>query len=156
MFEAVDNVMPRRMKNTCAYFLVFANAMDPLQLWEYFRDRPCEDYTHRGVPVERAYLEVLADIHFVLHWHGFSLSSFNLPEQGVPVRPEVDVQQNFNAQPDTVRDTLSQEQLHAADTVIVAVREASLLRNAGLPANKERLFYIAGRAGTRKAISIII
>ena len=69
--------------------------MDPLQLWEEFRDRLSEDYTHRGVPVERAYLEGLADIHFVLRWHGFTLSSFNLPEQGVPVRPEVDVQQNL-------------------------------------------------------------
>ena len=150
MLEAVDNIMPRQMRNTFAYLLVFANVMDPLQLWEEFRDRLCEDYTHRRVPVERAYLEGLADIHFVLRWHGFTLSNFNLPEQGVPVRPEVDVQQNFNAQPDAVRDTLNQEQLHAADTVIEAVREASLLRNAGLPENRERLFYIDGRAGTGK------
>ena len=66
------------------------------------------------------------------------------------MRPEVDVQQNFNAQPDAMWDTLNQEQLHAADTVIKAVHEAFLLRNAGLPANRERLFYIDGTAGRGK------
>ena len=66
------------------------------------------------------------------------------------MRPEVDVQQNFNAQPDAVWDTLNQEEIHTANTVIEALREASLLRNAGLPANRERLFYIDGRAGTGK------
>ena len=66
------------------------------------------------------------------------------------MRPEVYVQQNFNAQPDAVWDTLNQEEIHAANTVIEALREASLLRNAGLPANRERLFYIDGRAGTGK------
>ena len=133
-----------------AYLLVFANVMDPLQFWEEFHNRLCEDHTHRVVPVERVYLEGLADIHFVLQWHGFILSNFNLPEQGVPVCPEVDVQQNFNAQPDVMRDSLNQEQLHTADTVVEAVREASLLRNVGLPANRERLFYIDGRIGTGK------
>ena len=100
--------------------------------------------------MERAYLEGLADIHFVLCWHGFILSNFNLPEQGVPVCPEVDVQQNCNTQPDAMWDTLNQEQLHTADTVVEAVREASLLRNVGLPANRERLLYIDGRIGTGK------
>ena len=75
MLEAVDNIMPHQMRNTFANLLVFANVMDPLQLWEEFRDSFCEDYTHRGVPVERAYLEGLADIHFVLCLHGFTLSS---------------------------------------------------------------------------------
>ena len=31
MLEAVDNIMPRQMRNTFAYLLVFANVMDPLQ-----------------------------------------------------------------------------------------------------------------------------
>ena len=96
----------------------------------------CENYTHQGVPTERAYLEVLVDIHFVLCWHGFTLSNFNLPEQGVPVRPELDILQDVNAQPDAIQDTLNREQLHAAETVIEAVHEASLLRNAGLPVNR--------------------
>ena len=100
--------------------------------------------------MERAYLEGLADIHFVLCWHGFILSNFNLPEQGLPVHPEVDVQQNFNAQPDAIQDALNQEQLHAADTVIEAVREASLFHHVGPLANRERLFYINSRAGTGK------
>ena len=91
MIEAVDNIMPCQMRNTFVNLLVFANVMDPLKLWEEFHDRLFEDYTHRGVPVERAYLEGFADIHFVLHWCGFTLSSFNLPEQGVPMRPEVNV-----------------------------------------------------------------
>ena len=52
------------------------------------------------------------------------------------MRPEVDVQQNFNAQPDIIQHTLNQEQLHAADTIIEAACEASLLRSAGLPANR--------------------
>ena len=69
--------------------------MDALQLWEEFRDRLCENYMHWGVPVERAYLESLAHNHFVLCWHGFTLSNFILPEQGVFVRPEVDAKQNF-------------------------------------------------------------
>ena len=116
MLETVENIMPRQMRNAFAYLLVFANVMDPLQLWEEFHDRLCEDYLRRGIPVERAYLEGLADIHFVLHWHGFTLSSFNLPEQGVPVHPEIDVQQNFNAQPDAVQDISNQEQLHATDS----------------------------------------
>ena len=46
--------------------------------------------------------------------------------------------------------TLNQKQLHAADTIIEAVHEASLLHNAGLPANRERLFYVDGRTGTGK------
>ena len=37
------------------------------------------------------------------------------------MHPEIDVQQNFNAQPDAVQDISNQEQLHAADTVIEAV-----------------------------------
>ena len=98
--------------------------------------------------MERAYLG-LADIHFALPWYDFTLTNLNLPEQG-PLRPEVDVQQNFNPQPDAIQDTLNQEQLHAADTVIEAVHEASLFRTAELPANRERLFYIDGRAGTGK------
>ena len=69
--------------------------MDALQLWEEFHDRLCEDYTHWGITVERAYLESLAHIHFVLCWHGFTLSSFILPEQGGLVYPKVDAQQNF-------------------------------------------------------------
>ena len=52
--------------------------------------------------MERAYLESLPDIHFALCWYGFTLSNFNLLEQEVPVRPEVDVQQNLNAQPDAI------------------------------------------------------
>ena len=32
MLEAVDNIMPRQMRNTFAYLLVFANVMDPLHL----------------------------------------------------------------------------------------------------------------------------
>ena len=75
-----------------AYLQVFANVMDPLQLfstlWKELHNRLCENYTHRGVPVERAYLEGLADIHFVLRWHGLTLSNFNLPKQEVPVPPE--------------------------------------------------------------------
>ena len=150
MHEAVDNIMSHQMRNTFAYLLIFVNIMEPLQLWEELRDRLCEDYTHRIVPVESAYLEGLADIHFVFCWHSFTLSSFNLPDQGVPVHPEIDVQPNFDAQPDAIWDTLNQEQLHAADTVIEAVHKASLLRNARLPANRERLFYIDSRAGTGK------
>lgn len=72
----------------------------------------------------------------VLRWHGFTLSSFNLPEQGVPVRPELDILQNVNAQPDAIQDTLNREQFYAAETIIEAAHEASLLRNAGLPVNR--------------------
>ena len=79
MLEAVDNIMPCQMRNTFAYLLAFPSVMDTMQLWEEFRDRLCEDYMHRGIHVERAYLG-LADIHFVLCWHGFTLSNFNLPE----------------------------------------------------------------------------
>ena len=125
MLEAVDNIMPRQMRNTFACLLVFANVMDPLHLWEEFRNRLCVDYTHRGVPVERTYLEGRADIHFVLHWHGFTLSSFNLWKQGVHVRPEVDVQQNVNAQPDAIWDTLNQEQLHASDVCMMMLQTAN-------------------------------
>ena len=46
MLETVDNIMPHKMRNTFAYLLVFANVIDPLQLWEEFRDILCEDYTH--------------------------------------------------------------------------------------------------------------
>ena len=102
----------------------------------------------RGAPLERAYLEVLADIHFVLLWHVFTLSNFNLPGQGVPVRPGVDVQQKFNTHPDAIRDTLNQEQLHAPNTVNETVREASILHSAGLPANRKRLIHIDDRAET--------
>ena len=70
------------------------NVMDPLQLWEEFRKRLCEDYIYLGLPVEWAYLG-LADINFLFHWHGFILRNFNFPEQRVFVHPEVDVQQNF-------------------------------------------------------------
>ena len=68
--------------------------MDPLQLWEEFRNRLCEDYIYLGLTVEWAYLG-LADINFLFHWNGFILRNFNFPEQRVFVHPEVDVQQNF-------------------------------------------------------------
>ena len=75
-----------------AYLQVFANVMDPLQLfstrWEELPDRLCEDYTHRDGLVEGGYLEGLADIHFALRWHDFILSNFNLLEHGVSVPPE--------------------------------------------------------------------
>ena len=100
MLETVDSVMPHKMRNTFAYLLVFANVIDPLQLWEEFRDILCEDYTHRGVPMERANLEGLTDIHFVLQWRGFTLSNFNLQEQGVTMHPKVYVQLNCHAQSD--------------------------------------------------------
>ena len=51
MLETVENIMPCQMRNAFAYLLVFANVMDPLQVWEEFHDRLCEDYLHRGVPV---------------------------------------------------------------------------------------------------------
>ena len=50
--------------------------------------------------MERAYLEGLADTHFVLHWHGFTLNNFKLLEQGVTMHPKVYVQLNFHAQSD--------------------------------------------------------
>ena len=86
MLEAVDNIIPRQMRKTFAYLLVFGNVMDPLQIWEEFRDRLCEDYMHRGVPIERAYLG-LADIHFILCWHGFILSKtlmLSCMKNGIP------------------------------------------------------------------------
>ena len=46
MLEAVGNIMPHQMRSTFAYLLVFANVMDPLQLWEEFHDRLYEDYMH--------------------------------------------------------------------------------------------------------------
>ena len=45
IFEAVGNIMPRQMRSTFAYLMVFVNVMDPLQLWEENRDRLCGDYT---------------------------------------------------------------------------------------------------------------
>ena len=32
IFEAVGNIMPRQMRSTFAYLMVFVNVMDPLQL----------------------------------------------------------------------------------------------------------------------------
>ena len=43
MLEAVDKIMPCQMRNTFAYLLVLSNVMDPLQGWEEFRDRLCEE-----------------------------------------------------------------------------------------------------------------
>ena len=63
---------------------------------------------------------------------------------------EFDAEQNLNAQPDSIGNTINQEQLYAADTVIEVVCAAPLLRNVGLTVNWERLFSIGGRAGTGK------
>ena len=53
----------------------------------------------------------------------------------MPLHSEFDAEQNLNAQPDSIGNTINQEQLYAADTVTEVVCAAPLLRNVGLTVN---------------------
>ena len=83
--EAVASQMPRQLRRMFAYMLVFSNVNDPLQIWEEFRDNFCENYTHRGLGRDAAYLRGLGNILSVFRYNGYNLQAFNLPHQGVIV-----------------------------------------------------------------------
>ena len=54
--EATANQMPRQLGHMFAYMLVFCNGNDPPQIWEEFCDSFCEDYTHRVLCRDAAYI----------------------------------------------------------------------------------------------------
>ena len=54
--EATANQMPRQLGHMFAYMLVFCNSNDPPQIWEEFCDSFCEDYTHRVLCRDAAYI----------------------------------------------------------------------------------------------------
>ena len=87
--EAIASQMPRQMRRMFAYMLVFCKGNDLVQIWEEFCDSFCEDYTHRGLCRDAAYLRCLGDILSVLMYNGYDLKAFSLLHEGVIVNGDI-------------------------------------------------------------------
>ena len=148
--EAVASQMPKQLRRMFAYMLVFSNVNDPLQIWEEFRENFCEDYTHRGLGRDAAYLRGLGDILSVLRYNGYDLQAFNLPHQGVLVNGDMVDQMEAAIEADRAEPLLNEEQRRISEEVLNSVEEASLIAENNLIPGSARMYFVDAPGGTGK------
>ena len=133
--EACVFQMPRQLRDTFAYMLVFCNVSNANELWVKFRDALALDYL-RQYDMELSADLALRDINEVLLIHGKSLEHFGLP---IPIIPDnVDVPDVFNSiEFDADEEmqlytelypTLNPEQKSAFDAIVAAIDDPTHVR----------------------------
>ena len=130
--------------------LVLSNVNDPLQIWKEFRDNFCEDYTHRGLSRDAAYLRGLGEILSVLRYNGYDLQAFNLPHQGVIVNGDMVDHMEAAIEADRAKPLLNQEQGRISEEVLNSVEEASLIAENNLIPGSTRMYFVNDPGGTGK------
>ena len=142
--------MPKQLRRMFAYMLVFCNVNDPLEIWEEFCESFCEDYTHRGLGRDAAYLRGLGDILSVLRYNGYDLQAFNLPHEGVIVNGDIVDQMEAVIEADHTEALLNEEQRRIPEEVLNSVEEASLIAENNLTPGCTRMYFVDAPGGTGK------
>lgn len=140
--EAAHLEMPKQMRVTFAYILVFCSPTNALELWNEFKNRLSEDFAQR-FPLADSERAALHEIDSVLQRNNLTVQKFNLPDPGPAVianTPQFDIAveaENASA----LIATLNHCQRIAFDAVVKAM-------NSENPSNT--LFYIDGPGGSGK------
>ena len=142
--------MPRQLRRMFAYMLVFCNVNDLFQIWEEFRDSFCEDYTHRGLGREAAYLRGLGDILSILRYSWYDLQAFNLPHEGIIVIGDIVEQIEAVIEADHAESLLNEDQRRISEEILNSVEEAYLIAENNLIPGCTRMYFVDTPGGTRK------
>ena len=139
--------MPKGLRNTFAYILLFGDGNNPLQLWNDFRERLTEDFTRNNLQQPAADVAALQHIDRVLRQQGRTLRDFLLPEvedidNPVPVDVFAANQALYKTPP------FNLEQQDFADAVL-----HSMGQWLNGERNVPRCFYLDGPAGTGKTFT---
>lgn len=138
--EAVVFLMPPQLRQTFALICVFCAPTNPLALWEKYVAHMCLDFSQRN-DERNAINLALNDLKDVLSQHGFSCSSFGLPEPTVNISSV----ECINTEQESIEaehkiSTLNVHQLDAFRKIMKSIDDGG----------SHKLFYLNGPGGSGK------
>ena len=143
--DAAQYRMPKGLRSTFSYILLFGEVGQPRELWNRFQHQLTEDFLRRNFNQEAANTAALRHIASILRHQGRTLEHFGLPNI------EVQLLQN-HVDVDAAREALREMQgpLNADQQAFADVVLESLRQYLDGAHNIPRCFYLDGPAGTGK------